>query len=187
VKLHQNYREERQNALILRTPQEVLTLKAKEKKYCMIEIERISELLKHTFYQDAWHGPALLEVLKGVTARQAAKRPMADAHTIWELVLHSTTWIKAVDKTIIEMKYTQVTDAANWPVVTDKSESSWNKALGSLKKSHKKLEKHVHGLKNSALEKRAVNTSSPISRLLYGVVHHNIYHAGQIAILKKSK
>ena len=153
----------------------------------MTEIERISEQLSRSFYKEAWHGPALLEVLNGVTAKQAARRPIVNAHSIWELVLHSTTWIKAVDKTILEMKYTQVTDKANWPAISDKSESSWNKALSSLKKSHKKLEKHVLGLKNSALEKKAINTSSTISRLLYGVIQHSIYHAGQIAILKKSK
>jgi len=153
----------------------------------MTEIERISEQLSRSFYKDAWHGPALLEVLAGVTAKQAAKRPIADAHTIWELVLHSTTWIKAVDKTITEMEYTQVSDAANWPALSDKSELSWNQALNSLKKSHRKLEKHVLAFKNAALNKKAINTSSSISRLLYGVIQHNIYHAGQIAILKKSK
>ena len=153
----------------------------------MTEINRISEQLNRSFYKDAWHGPALLEVLKDVTAKQAARRPIADAHSIWELVLHSTTWIKAVDKTINEMEYTQVTDAANWPIISDKSELSWNKALNSLRRSHKKLEKHVLSLKSSELDKKATNTSSTISRLLYGIIHHNIYHAGQIAILKKSK
>lgn len=153
----------------------------------MTEIKRISEQLKCSFYKDAWHGPALLEVLTGVTAKQAAKRPIAKAHSIWELVLHSTTWVKAVDKTITEMVYTQVTDSANWPAVKDKSEASWKRTLDSLKKSHKKLERHVLGFKNAALAKKAGNTSSPFSRLLYGIILHNIYHAGQIAILKKSK
>ena len=153
----------------------------------MTEIERISEQLSRSFYKEAWYGPALLEVLRGVTARQAAKRPIADAHSIWELVLHTITWIKAVDKTITEMKYTQVTDASNWPTISDKSESSWRQALNLLKKSHKKLEKRVLSLKNAALAKKAVNTNSTISRLLYGIIQHNIYHAGQIAILKKSK
>ena len=153
----------------------------------MTEIERISEQLKRSFYKDAWHGPALLEVLKDVTAKQAAKRPIANAHSIWELVLHSTTWIKAVDKTITEMEYAQVTDDANWPTVRDQSEASWQRTLNSLKKSHKKLEKHVLTLKNAELKKKAVNTNSTIDRLLFGIIHHNIYHAGQIAILKKSK
>ncbi len=162
-------------------------MRAEERKITMTEIEKISEQLKCSFYKDAWHGPALLEVLKGVTAKQAARRPITNAHTIWELVLHSTTWIKAVDKTIVEMEYTQVTDAANWPLVKNKTETSWKLALDSLKKSHKKLEKHVLTLKNVVLKKKAANTSSTLSRLLYGVIQHNIYHAGQIAILKKSK
>ncbi len=153
----------------------------------MTETGKIHDMLCRSFYKDAWHGPAFLEVLKDVTAKQAAKKPIANAHSIWELVLHSITWIKAVDKTITEMKYTQVTAAANWPAISDKSELSWKHAVDSLKKSHKKLEKHVLVLKRKDLERKAVNTSSTISRLLYGIIQHNIYHAGQIAILKKTK
>jgi len=153
----------------------------------MSEIERISEQLKCSFYKGAWHGPSLLEALENVTAKQAAKRPIPQAHTIWELVLHAAAWIKAVDKTITAMEYTQISDEANWPTISDQSESSWNDTLDSLNKSHKKLEKHVLTLKDAALEKIPANTSSSIYRLLHGVIQHNIYHAGQIAILKKQK
>ncbi len=163
-----------------------MTSTEQSEKIWMTETKTIHELLCRSFYRDAWHGPALLEVLQGVTAEQAAKRPMANAHSIWELVLHSTTWIKAVDKTITEMKYTQVTDSANWPAITSKSKASWSHALDALKNSHKKLEKHVLALKRTAFQKKAVNTSATISRLLFGIIQHNTYHAGQIAILKKS-
>lgn len=153
----------------------------------MTEIERISEQLKCSFYKGAWHGPALLEALDGVSAHQAVRKPIADAHSIWELVLHATTWIKSVDKTILNMEYTQVTDEINWPNISDQSESSWAATLDSLKMVHKKLEKHVSTLKDVALEKVPANTTSTVYRLLQGVIQHNIYHAGQIAILKKGK
>ncbi|MGH8015142.1 MAG: hypothetical protein ACREBV_03030, partial [Candidatus Zixiibacteriota bacterium] len=69
----------------------------------MAEIERINEQLKASFYKGAWHGPALLQALEDVSHKQALKRPIPQAHTIWELVLHAAVWIKAVDKTIAEM------------------------------------------------------------------------------------
>ena len=153
----------------------------------MSEIKRISEQLKSSFYKGAWHGPALLEALDGVTAKQAYLHPISEAHSIWELVLHATTWVKAVEKAISEMSYTQVENDANWPNVNQKTEAAWEKAVDSLKKAHKKLEKLVSTSKDAALEKVPANTSSTVYRLLHGVIHHNIYHAGQIAILKKGK
>ncbi len=153
----------------------------------MSEIDRISEQLKCSFHKGAWHGPSLLEALDNVTAKQAVKRPIPNAHNIWELVLHAAVWIKAIDKTIAAMEYTQVTTEANWPEISDTSESSWDEAVDSLKKSHKKFEKHVLTLKDAALEKIPANTNSSIYRLIYGVIQHNIYHAGQIALLKKQQ
>lgn len=151
----------------------------------MSEIQRISEQLKYSFYEGAWHGPALLETLEGVTAKQAFLHPIPNAHSICELVLHATTWIKAVERAISEMSYTRVENDANWPGISQKTEADWEKAVDSLKKAHKKLEKLVSTLKDAALEKVPANTSSTVYRLLHGVIQHNIYHAGQIAILKK--
>lgn len=153
----------------------------------MSEIQRISEQLKCSFYKGAWHGPSLLESLEGVSAKQALLHPLPNAHSIWELVLHATVWIKAVEKTISEMSYAQVENDANWPGISQKSEADWEKTLDTLKRSHKKLEKLVSTLKDAALEKVPANTRSTIYRLLYGVIQHNIYHAGQISILKKGK
>jgi hypothetical protein len=54
----------------------------------MSEIHRIADQLKRSLEGEAWHGPALRELLSGVTAKQAAARPLAGAHSIWEIVLH---------------------------------------------------------------------------------------------------
>ena len=64
--------------------------------HIMSESDRILEQLKRTFYKEAWHGPAFLEILDGVTAEQASKHSIANAHSIWEIVLHTKTWIEAV-------------------------------------------------------------------------------------------
>jgi uncharacterized damage-inducible protein DinB len=153
----------------------------------MDETGRIVEQLRCSFYKGAWHGPSLLESLEGVKARQASKHPVPNAHSIWELVLHSTTWIKAVEKTLAELIYTAVTDESNWPKITATDEVSWQKAVAELKKAHRKLEKYISQLKDPALEKIPANTNSTVYRLLHGVIQHNIYHAGQISLLKKAK
>jgi len=61
-----------------------------------VEVRRIQRQLEHTFNGPAWHGPALLELLADVNAGKAAARPIAGAHSIWELVLHIAAWDKAV-------------------------------------------------------------------------------------------
>jgi hypothetical protein len=58
----------------------------------MKETERIRDQLHRAFAGDAWHGPSVLEILENVTASQAATRPIAGAHSIWELVLHIKAW-----------------------------------------------------------------------------------------------
>jgi len=153
----------------------------------MSETKRISEQLQSSFYKGAWHGPSVMEALDGVSAKQAATRSIPNAHTIWELVLHTTTWIREVNKMIAEMSYVQVPEDINFPNVTDESEASWNKAVESLKRTYQKFEKHVATLKDPALEKIPDNTSSTFYRLIHGVIQHNIYHAGQIVLLKKFK
>ncbi len=58
----------------------------------MSEIENILDELRRIHDGDAWHGPALKESLSGVTAEQAAARPVAGAHSVWEIVRHVTDW-----------------------------------------------------------------------------------------------
>jgi uncharacterized damage-inducible protein DinB len=150
----------------------------------MAESQRILEQLKKSFYKEAWHGPAYLETLKGVSAKQAAKNPIADAHSIWEIVLHTTVWIKAV-RVRCTGKTFNVSDEQDWPKVTDTSEAAWTKAVAGLKREHKKLEKLVASLKPSDLKKKAGGSSLPNNSMLDSIIHHDIYHAAQIALLKR--
>jgi len=66
----------------------------------MNETERIADQLKRAFHGEAWSGPSVREVLQGVTADIAAKRPIADAHSIWELVHHITAWVDIVRRRV---------------------------------------------------------------------------------------
>ena len=89
----------------------------------MNEIDRIQDQLKRAFEGDAWHGPSLREVLHGVDAATAAARPIPDAHTIWELTLHLTTW-EAVVASRIRGVTVDVDDAMDWPAVGNATESA---------------------------------------------------------------
>lgn len=85
------------------------------------EILRIADQLKRAFEGEAWHGPALLEILGDVDGSKAARRPIADAHTIWELTLHVAGWDGVV---VRRLRASTLEGDDNFPVIVDTSESA---------------------------------------------------------------
>jgi uncharacterized damage-inducible protein DinB len=153
---------------------------------CMTEAARIADQLRRAFEGDAWHGPALLELLADVDASTAAAHPLPDAHSVWELVLHIAAWDDAVNRRIVFGKAVQLNDAENFPPVKDKSRTAWKKAVAHLRKTHAKLIKTVAALPDRRLHERVPGKKYDIYFMLHGVAQHELYHAGQIAILKKT-
>jgi len=151
------------------------------------EIVRMQEELQRAFQGSAWHGPSVMELLSDVSAAQAAARPLPAAHSIWELVLHIAAWDDAVNRRIVNRKALTLRDAENFPPVTDKSAAAWKKAVVHLKKAHKDLLRTVLSLSDSRLTERVPGKKYNIYFMLHGVAQHELYHAGQIAILKKTR
>jgi uncharacterized damage-inducible protein DinB len=149
------------------------------------EPARIAEQLRRAFEGDAWHGPALLELLKDVNAATAAARPAPDAHSIWELVLHVAVWDRVTLRRIVGEK-SQPTGLDNFPLVPAKAdERAWNRAVTDLKRTHQTLVNTAAALPESRLWERVPGKRYNFYHLLHGVAQHELYHAGQIAILKK--
>src|SRR5580700_4091961 len=99
-----------------------------EQRHSMSEAHRIADQLRRAFDGDAWHGDSVFEILNGVTATRAAARPIAGAHSIWELVLHIAAWDGAVLRrlggTAIELR-----DEQNFPPVKDTNEAAWRNTI----------------------------------------------------------
>ena len=155
----------------------------------MSETARIADQLRRAFDGDAWHGDALLEILNGVTAPQAAARPIRDAHSIWELLLHITAWDDAVRRRLAG-ESVELPDEENFPPVLDSSEAAWQKAIAQAKRVHRELIDAVSAFPDERLAKKVPGKNSEpdwynFYYMLHGVVQHQLYHAGQIAMLKK--
>ncbi len=151
------------------------------------EATLIADQLRRAFDGEAWHGDSLFEILQGVTATQAAARPLARAHTIWELVLHIAAWDGAVLRRLGGVPVT-LSDAENFPPVTDASETAWRKALAEAKRTHEALTAAVAVLPDARLADKVPGKEGEhytFYYMLHGVVQHELYHAGQIALLKK--
>lgn len=150
------------------------------------EAALIADQLRRAFYGEAWHGPALIELLADVDAAAAAAKPLPHAHSIWELVLHVAVWDNAAMVRLDGKKF-QPTGVDNFPRVSKATEAAWRKAVAATKRTHDKLVKVVAGLPESRLRDRVPGKRYDFCHMFHGVVQHELYHAGQIAILKKTQ
>jgi uncharacterized damage-inducible protein DinB len=159
----------------------------------MSEVERIIDELEREHSGDPWHGSPLRQILDGVDARQAARTPINGGHSIWEIVLHMTGW-----KTEVAQRVTGAPagDPAggDWPASGDPSDARWRAALEGLEAAHRQLISSIRVLPEGKLfeptndpRNRPLGTGVSYYVLLHGIVQHDVYHAGQIAILKTAQ
>ncbi|MGB0035073.1 MAG: DinB family protein [Candidatus Acidiferrales bacterium] len=151
----------------------------------MSEIRRILDQMDRAFSGEAWHGPSLMQLLEGVDAESAATRPIGKAHSIWELVNHVTAWNNIVQHRLSGEKV-DVTPEMDWPGVWEVNEVGWERSLENLKECRAKLRRAVELLRDDQLDDRVPGDKESFYVLLHGLVQHDLYHAGQIAILKKA-
>ena len=148
------------------------------------EASRIADQLRRAFHGTAWHGPALLELLADVDAATAAAKPLPEVHSIWELVLHVAVWDDAALRRLDGKKW-QPTGLANFPPVSATTEAAWRGAKAEARRKHDTLVKTVASLPESRLGDRVPGKRYDFYHMLHGIAQHELYHAGQIAILKK--
>ncbi len=154
----------------------------------MSEASRIADQFRRAFAGDAWHGDSLVEILKGVTAARAAARPIQNAHSIWELVLHIAAWDGAVRRRMTGVAV-KLSGKKNFPPVLDTSEAAWAKTLEHVRRVHDELVDAVERFPEKSLYQQVPGKKGvpyTFYYMLHGVVQHELYHAGQIALLKKT-
>jgi uncharacterized damage-inducible protein DinB len=148
------------------------------------EIDRIIDQMDRAMNGEAWHGPHLEELLKDVPAEQAGAHPVPGAHSIWELVNHIGSWNDILARRA-SGEAVAVRSEQDWPPVTDTSEESWKSALVLMRASRARLRSSVEKLTDAQLDDIAPGKDHSIYVMLHGGVQHDLYHAGQIAVLKK--
>ena len=152
----------------------------------MSEIERLVEELRQAFAGPAWHGPAVREVLADVNPERAASRPLANAHSIWEIALHIATWEDVVRRRLAGEVIDDLPDEQDWPAVRDASADAWQHTLQLLERTNLALRNAMARLETAELTGTVPGKSYSVYVMLQGVIQHDVYHAGQIALLKKA-
>jgi len=150
------------------------------------QIDRLDEQLRRALEGEAWHGPSVLESLAGLSAAQAASRPIADAHSIWELVLHLASDYDLVLRRLAG-DGRPYTAAEDWPACPAPTEENWRQTVQELTLLNEKLRQAVRGFPDERLDEPLV-PEVPYSAYtqFIGVTQHNLYHGGQIALLKRA-
>jgi uncharacterized damage-inducible protein DinB len=150
----------------------------------MTEVQRLNDQLHRALYGEAWHGPSVMELLEGVSADQAVAKPLESAHSIRELVLHITAWKRSVYERLTG-EPGEVLDEEDFPIIADSSKAAWQETISMLKEVHRKLEEEVLMLSDVGLGQNLAGRDYTPYFLVHGVIQHDLYHAGQIAVLKK--
>jgi len=148
------------------------------------EISRIIILLKKTYDGAAWHGASVMEILNNISAKQAFK-PSKDIHRICELVQHNIAWRIFAVKRLDGDHHYEVSQRENWKAFTVQDDEAWKSIKSELAESQKRLinalEKHDDHILNEEVHGKAYDYYT----LIHGVIHHDLYHLGEIALLAR--
>src|SRR5438270_8949178 len=156
----------------------------------MNDLERLADQFHRAFTGDAWHGASIKELLQGVSAKQAASHPISEAHSIWEIVLHIASWEKMFDGAVHGKALLPWPSPAikklDWPRVPVPTPAAWKKTQRELYAAAAKLRASIRGFDPKRLKENVPGRNYDFAYAFPGIVQQPIYHAGQIAILKKA-
>jgi uncharacterized damage-inducible protein DinB len=152
------------------------------------DLEALRQDLHNVYKGAPWHGSSITQVLEGVEAEIAARRPIPNAHTIWEIVLHMTAWTGEVASRV--RGASAKSPPEDWPAPRfGGGEPAWKAAKADLAGAQKDIEAAVAELKPVDLVRWIENphdTSCTVGTVIRGLLQHHTYHEGQIAMLKRA-
>ncbi|MFZ0454796.1 MAG: DinB family protein [Ignavibacteriaceae bacterium] len=145
------------------------------------------DVLEEAYFRKAWHGPNLHSSLNGVSAGDALKRPSKGRHNIYEITVHAIYWVYRIIRWInksSDLKFPF--RGSNWFESPDTlTENEWKKIRNILNEFHHQLYNLILHLDSREIKSRSEKDKQKISRLLVGIAMHDVYHAGQIQLIKK--
>lgn len=153
------------------------------------EIAILLSLIDQAFNHKSWHGTNLKGSIRGLSAAQAAWRPSRGRHNIWEIVVHAAYWKYIVRRRLRnESRGSFPIKGSNWftrPADSESSESAWKDDVALLIESHVTLRQAVSELSAGSLHYTPSGSQVSNMALITGIAAHDLYHAGQIQLLKR--
>jgi uncharacterized damage-inducible protein DinB len=151
----------------------------------MSDTQRILNHYDGVMNGDAWHGDAIWRTLDGISAKQAAARPLPGAHTIWEIVMHMAFWEKVAAQRLDGARAGLV-EELNFPPMSAATDQNWRATLEEFRASNRNFREALGRLDPVKLNDLSAAGKRTFYAEAHGVIEHHVYHAGQIALLKKA-
>jgi hypothetical protein len=151
------------------------------------QIRLLIEILDQAYDGRAWHGTNLKNSLRGLSAADASWRPAPDRHNIWEIALHAAYWKYIVRRRLTgEKRGSFPIKGSNWFVRPDaEGKHSWAGDLDVLEEMNRTLREKILEFPGKMLCRRPAGSRFSNIEMVYGISSHDLYHAGQIQLLKK--
>ncbi len=149
------------------------------------ETARIADQLRRAVEGDNWTGRNLVQLLDGLTDAQALARPIAGTHTIAELVMHVAVWLEVATRRLAGETYEPATEVEDWPLALDAA--GWVAARVRFDAAYRGLLLTLDVLTDERLTEATPGKPYTHYVLLHGIVQHVLYHAGQIALLRRAQ
>jgi hypothetical protein len=151
------------------------------------EISLLLRIIDEAYEKKAWHGPNLRGSIRGLDVQRATWRPGPGRHNIWEIVVHAAYWKYAVRRRMLgEKRGSFPLKGSNWFVrPTSATEADWKADVALLEDMHRKMRAAVAGFSPGDLNKIPRGTKVSNAAIIYGIALHDVYHAGQIQLLKR--
>lgn len=145
------------------------------------------DMIDEAFGKKAWHGPNLRGSLRGISVQEAVWRPAVRRHNIWEIAVHAAYWKYAVRRRILgEKRGSFPLKGSNWfrrPVRN--TLEAWRSDIALLEETHEAMRQAIAEIPPFWLHRIQGKTQHTYAQLIYGIASHDVYHAGQIQLLKK--
>lgn len=153
------------------------------------QIKIILELIDQAFDHRAWHGTNLKGSVKGLDVATASWRPSKDRHNIWELILHAAYWKYVARRRLLGEKRGSFelkgSDFFTRPSKGHSDHAALRSDIALLIETHRTLRAAVAGLANKDLAATPKGSTTSNLALIMGIASHDLYHAGQIQLLKR--
>ncbi|HEX7343462.1 MAG TPA: DinB family protein [bacterium] len=151
----------------------------------MTEPERIAALAESVYHDGGWIEVSLRDLFQSLTAAEAAAHPIAGAHSAWEIALHLAAWHEAVRRRI-GGEAVELSDAEDWPAPAAATETNWQAALKELEETYAALVNAIRILQAKKLDETVPGRPFSFYVMLHGVMQHDLYHSGQVMMLRKA-
>lgn len=151
------------------------------------ETSRIIQQFRAAAHGTPWHGDSTFKILEGITAKEAAAKPIPNSQSIWDYLLHLINWREYAIRNLIDSEpyLVELNTEKDWTTIYDFSEEAWQATIEAYKKSTDDLSKAIETIDDGKLEEIMPGSKYSFYAVLHGVIQHDIYHSGQIRLLKK--